>query len=150
MNASLLADTRVRCRNSNAVRIVVALAIASLLGCATGVKRGERVRSGLMELSPRQVVTCLGPPARLDRRGTSEWALYAHPRRQRHGEASFLLRSSPSPHRVEPPEITRGYCAYLFEFSSGRVSDLAVRGRTPGGLNADAECLIELHRCVER
>lgn len=115
--------------------------------CATSGGYGERVRSGLLELSAHELKQCLGAPPVLHLQGSYEWAVYTHTDVKelafRDIELGLAGHSIPASSRTGP-----SYCQYGFTFAEGRVRSVEVRGRYGSGLKADLPCMVRLRRCL--
>ncbi len=137
----------------------------------TYTQRAERIRTGILGLSGRDIINCMGPPQDLDYESDFHglW-VYVRPLdlpmddmaaidasgpdggpefmglpgldTHRDRERDFLL--SPTTERIAP-----GYCVLKFEVDDDVVSGFEARGRSHQGLNADSRCARVARYCVE-
>ncbi len=144
----------------------------------TYTQRAERIRTGVLGLSGRDIINCMGPPEDLDYESELHglW-VYVRPLdlpmddlaeigAGRPGvEPSILGRpgdrtrdSNLRTHRDREREfllspttgrIAPGYCLLKFEVDEDVVSGFEARGRSHQGLNADSRCAQVARYCLE-
>ena len=141
----------------------------------TYTQRAERVQTGVVGLSGRDIINCMGPPEDLDYESDLHglW-VYVRPLEEPMGDwASVDARGPDFPvpgrlpgtkdpgldtHRKREREfllnptnarIARGYCLLKFEVDNDVVSGFEARGRSPEGMNADSRCALVARYCVE-
>lgn len=155
---------------------VVGLSLAFfLVACGNSyTQRAQRIESGILGLSGREVIRCMGPPEDLDYESDVHglW-VYVRPLDEPRGlgpDADLGVSSrAPDWHRgpresaMNDPEerarefllhpttapIADGYCLLKFEVAEDEVRGFESRGRTHEGLNADARCALVARFCVE-
>jgi hypothetical protein len=141
-------------------------------------QRAERIQTGVIGLSGREIMRCMGPPE--DSEFESDlhglW-VYVRPLERPTGFESETEPGPASgpPGRGFPPRsagqpnlrdydrnreqefllnpttarIAPGYCLLKFEVLEGVVRGFEARGRGPSGLNADNRCALVARYCVE-
>jgi hypothetical protein len=130
-------------------------------------QRAARIQTGVIGLSSREIITCMGPPE--DSEYESELhSLWVYVRRLERGgprnQPGTGMRS-----RAEPEEIWKirpkrelefllnpttariapGYCLLKLEVRDGVVNGFEARGRNREGVNADTRCALLARYCVE-
>ena len=153
--------------------------IVFLSACGeTYTQRAERIRTGIVGLSGRDIINCMGPPEDLDYESERHglW-IYVRPLEHPIDDVASLDAADPrgSPamglprdrrgdrtlrDRVRGRErefllspttarIAPGYCLLKFEVNDDVVRGFEVRGRSYEGLNADSRCAVVARYCVE-
>ncbi len=143
----------------------------------TYTQRAERIRTGIIGLSGRDIINCMGPPEDLDyeseRHGLWVYvrplekpmddlaSLHTGPLERSAGVGPADLRRDPTlrdTHRDREREfllspttarIAPGYCLLKFEVYDDVVSGFEARGRSYQGLNADSRCALVARYCLE-
>ncbi len=139
-------------------------------------QRAERIRTGIVGLSGRDIINCMGPPEDLDYESDLHglW-VYVRPLEQPMDEPSLQA----GPLEGQPPfmglpgdrggdptlrntqrerefllnpttaRIAPGYCLLKFELNDDVVRGFEARGRSYQGLNADSRCARAARYCLE-
>lgn len=141
-------------------------------------QRVERIQTGVIGLSGREIIRCMGPPE--DSEFESDvhglW-VYVRPLER---PTAFESETGPGP-AIGPPgwglrpgsagdsnlrdidrkreqefllnpttaRIAPGYCLLKFEVREGVIRGFEARGRNRNGLNADTRCALVARYCVE-
>lgn len=106
-------------------------------GCTSLGTKSEQVRSAMLGMKERELVSCLGPPT--DYMFGAEKSLFTY-RLDLRREA-FKFNETPLP--SEP-----AFCNVAFHIDQGVISDVAVRGIDLAGMNADATCTVVVGECL--
>ena len=162
------------------MRGALILSLVLILGACgeTYTQRAERIRTGIVGLSGRDIINCMGPPEELDYESDRHglW-VYVRPLGQPMDDLSSLhagppaeppalglpgdSRRDPTPgdrHRDREREfllspttarIAPGYCLLKFEVDDDVVRGFEARGRSYQGLNADSRCALVARYCLE-
>ncbi|MEE9279872.1 MAG: hypothetical protein V3V67_06825 [Myxococcota bacterium] len=158
--------------------VIGLILIFGLAACASSYsQRAERIQTGVLGLSGRDIIRCMGPPEDLDYESDLHglW-VYVRPLERPLGfpEEDPAPVSGPpdwggSPRRSSEPNlrdadrkreraflenpttapIAAGYCLLKFEVADDAVRGFEARGRTRDGLNADSRCALAARYCVE-
>jgi hypothetical protein len=157
-------------------RLILLLVLAAC-GESFG-QRAERIETGVIGLSGREIIRCMGPPDDSEYESDLHglW-VYVRPLERPTG---FESETEPGP-AIGPPgrglppgragkpslrdtdrkreqefllnpttaRIASGYCLLKFEVREGIVRGFDARGRSHNGLNADSRCALVARYCVE-
>ncbi len=158
--------------------ILIFFLILSACG-ETYTQRSDRVRTGVLGLSGRDIINCMGPPEDLDYESDLH-GLWVYVRRleppmgemesvdvagartgspvlgRPRGETNDPTlrdthRNREREFRVNPTttKIAPGYCLLKFEVGDDVVRGFEARGRSHQGLNADSRCALVARYCLE-
>lgn len=112
------------------------------------------MRQSLVGTPAKRLGRCLPAPEEIEIEGERELLTYRWRRDPAASKSPEVASRRPSvlPRRdpSRGPLVRPSWCELRVELAGGRVVDVAARGESADGLRADAQCLYETRRCVER
>ncbi len=123
-------------------------ALAILAGCASDAEdvalRGQKE---LLGVSERQLLSCIGEPTARHREGAADLLVYF---RETSSSAQMSIDTDKSPLSRSPaPYDYFRYCETTFSLQQGRVTDVAMKGRTATGRSTLSACGPIVAKCLK-